>query len=84
MQKIVGVMRAVIEKYDMVSPGDVIGVGVSGGKDSLMLLCGMAALRDILPGGFELAALTVDPCFGGEKNRLQPDRGALPEAEGSL
>ena len=67
MQKIVGVMRAVIEKYDMVSPGDVIGVGVSGGKDSLMLLCGMAALRDILPGGFELAALTVDPCFGGEK-----------------
>ena len=34
MQKIVGVMRAVIEKYDMVSPGDVIGVGVSGGRPS--------------------------------------------------
>ena len=38
MQKIMGEMRAAMERYEMVSSGDRIAVGVSGGKDSLALL----------------------------------------------
>ncbi|MBQ6539803.1 MAG: tRNA 2-thiocytidine biosynthesis protein TtcA [Oscillospiraceae bacterium] len=44
----------------MISEGDVIAVGVSGGKDSLALLCALANLRRYYPKRFELQALTVD------------------------
>ena len=66
MEKILGPVRAAIEKYDMISPGDRIAVGVSGGKDSLVLLAAMAALRDFYPKEFQVTALTADPQFGGE------------------
>jgi len=44
----------------MISDGDRIAVGVSGGKDSLALLATLARLRDFYPERFELEALTVD------------------------
>ena len=72
MQKIMGEMRAAIERYEMVSSGDRIAVGVSGGKDSLALLCGMARLRDYYPQPFEVVALTADPCFGGQETDYSP------------
>lgn len=73
MQKIMGEMRAAMERYEMVSSGDRIAVGVSGGKDSLALLRGMARLRDYYPQPFEVVALTADPCFGG----AETDYGAV-------
>lgn len=63
MQKILGLMRRAIQDYNMIEAGDRIAVGVSGGKDSVTLLCGLAKLRDFYPIPFELAAITVDPCF---------------------
>lgn len=66
MQKILGPMRAAVEKYHMIGEGDRIAVGVSGGKDSLVLLCALAALREFYPSRFEVAALTADPQFHGE------------------
>ena len=38
MQKMLGYMRKAIQEFDLISDGDVIAVGVSGGKDSLVLL----------------------------------------------
>ena len=45
MQKLMGLLRRCVEDYDMIADGDKIAVGVSGGKDSLVLLKLMAELR---------------------------------------
>ncbi len=61
MKLIVSHLRRCIEDYDMIQPGDRIAVGVSGGKDSLVLLYAMAKLREFYPDPFELHAITVHP-----------------------
>ena len=65
MQKMMGLMRKCIDDYHMISPGDKIAVGVSGGKDSLTLLTVLAALRSYYPAPFELAAITIDMGLDG-------------------
>ena len=60
MNKILSLVRRCVEDYDMIHPGDRVAVGVSGGKDSLMLLCALAKLREFYPVPFEVEALTLD------------------------
>ncbi len=67
MQKLLSLVRAAAEKYDMIENGDRIAVCVSGGKDSVALLKCMAELRRFYPQNFELYAVTLDPCFFGEQ-----------------
>lgn len=64
MQKLLGYMRAASQQYDMIDEGDKIAVGVSGGKDSLALLCGMAKMRDFYPKKYEIVAVSLDMRFG--------------------
>ncbi|HIS25159.1 MAG TPA: tRNA 2-thiocytidine(32) synthetase TtcA [Candidatus Faeciplasma gallinarum] len=65
MQRILGYMRKAIQEFDMIQDGDKIAVGVSGGKDSLVLLMGLILLKRFIGIDYELTAVTLDPMFGG-------------------
>jgi len=73
LQQLMAYMRAAMEQYNMIDEGDAVAVGVSGGKDSVALLCALAQMRRFYPKHFTLKAITLDPCFGNEKG----DYGAL-------
>ena len=64
MQKLLGLMRRCIDDYDMIQEGDRIAVGVSGGKDSLVLLQLLATLRKFFNKSFSLEAITIDMGLG--------------------
>lgn len=63
MQKILGKVRKAIVDYHMIDDGDKIVVGVSGGKDSLLLLTALAMYQNFSPQKFELYAVTIDLGF---------------------
>ena len=61
LQKILSHVRRCCEDYNMIKPGDRIAIGVSGGKDSLVLLSALAAMRRFYPVPYEVEAITIDP-----------------------
>ncbi|MCR4817735.1 MAG: hypothetical protein K5841_02115 [Fretibacterium sp.] len=48
-----------VARWSMISPGDRVLIGLSGGKDSLILLHALSDIRRRSPVKFELAACTV-------------------------
>ena len=60
MDKILSYARRCIEDYDMIQAGDRVAVGVSGGKDSIVLLAALARLREFYPKPFTVEAFTLD------------------------
>ena len=60
MKKVVSLTRRAIEQYNMIEDGDKIAVGVSGGKDSLVLLNALAELSRYYPKKFTVMGLTLD------------------------
>ena len=63
IQRILSHVRKAVEEYSMIENGDKIAVGISGGKDSLTLLCALAHLRIFLKKDFQLVAVTIDMGF---------------------
>lgn len=63
LQKLLGYIRAAVDKYNMINENDKIAVGVSGGKDSLVLLYALHKLKKFYPVNFDIVAITIDPCF---------------------
>lgn len=58
-------LRRAVEDYHMITEGDKIAIGMSGGKDSTALLCALYNLRRFYPAHFELCAVTVNTGFEG-------------------
>jgi hypothetical protein len=66
MQKVLSTMRKAIEKYKLIENGDKIAIGVSGGKDSLVLLKALKDFQKFNVVNYEIVAVTIDNYSGKE------------------
>ena len=71
MKKIVSLTRRAIEEYHMIDEGDRVAVGVSGGKDSLVLLVALAELSKYYPKKFTVVALTLDMGYESDFSEIE-------------
>lgn len=71
MKRIVSRVRKAVEDYDMIHDGDKIAVGVSGGKDSLVLLGALANLSRYYPKKFTVIGLTLDMGYKQDYSAIQ-------------
>lgn len=60
-----GILRRCIDDYSMIEEGDRIAVGVSGGKDSLVLLLALRYLQNYYPKQFTVEGITLELGFEG-------------------
>jgi tRNA 2-thiocytidine biosynthesis protein TtcA len=58
-------MSRALRHYQMISDGDRIVVGVSGGADSLSLIWMLSERRPRIPVNYDLFAVYIDPGFEG-------------------
>lgn len=65
MKKVLGCVRKACDDFDMLQNGDRIAVGLSGGKDSMLLLYALSLYRRYMKLDYSLIGLTVDLGFGG-------------------
>lgn len=66
MQKVLSTLRKAVEKYNLIEDGDKIAVGISGGKDSLVLLKAMKMYQRFSKAKFSLVGIMVDMYSGRE------------------
>ena len=65
LNEFTGMVRRAVDDYEMIQAGDKVAVGVSGGKDSMLLLLALNHLKKYYPQHFELEAVTIELGFEG-------------------
>ncbi len=63
MKSLLGNLRRTIQENDMIKDGDKVAVGLSGGKDSMVLLYALKKFQRFSPIKYELAAATINLGF---------------------
>ncbi len=63
-------MRRASREFNLIEAGDRIAIGLSGGKDSTLLLYAMAVLKRTLPCDFEIAAVSLDLGWGNDYTEM--------------
>ncbi len=72
LQQLLSYTRKAVDDYQMISDGDHIAIGISGGKDSLTMLYALHGLMRFYPKKFTIQAITVDLGLGNFKlDRIQ-------------
>ena len=79
-----GKVRAAVQHYDMIDEGDQVAVGVSGGKDSLFLLCALAELSRYYPQKIHRCRHYGGPLLWGRTHGLLRHPAAVREPLGPL
>lgn len=78
IRRLLSCTRRAVDEYEMIQESDRIAVGLSGGKDSVALLCSLINLSLFYPKRFELVGITADMSFE-EIGRPEMDFSALRE-----
>ena len=63
LQKLLSYGIKAIKKYDMIHDNDVIAVGISGGKDSMLLFLCLSMYQKFRDKNFELVGIHIDVGF---------------------
>lgn len=63
IQQLLSPFRRAIDEYGMIEDGDKIAIGLSGGKDSLLLVYLFSALKKFYPKKFDVIAITINMGF---------------------
>lgn len=71
MKRITSLVRKAVEEYDMIQDGDRVAVGISGGKDSLVLLGALASLSRFYPKKFSVLGLTLDMGYKSDYSKIK-------------
>ncbi len=71
MKTTLGCIRRADQDFGMISPGDRVAVGVSGGKDSLLLMKALALYRNVRHQDFTLHAIMLTT------GKHKPDTSAI-------
>lgn len=64
-QHLLSYVRRAIQDYNMIQEGDKIAIGISGGKDSLILALALSQLKRFYPKKFDIVGITVSLGFEG-------------------
>lgn len=72
LQKLLSMVRRCDTDFKLISAGDKIAVGLSGGKDSLALLYALSSYKRFCPNPFELCAIVIDAGAGANFSPLVP------------
>ena len=79
MKEVLGCIRRADKDFGLIQAGDTVCVGVSGGKDSMLLLYTMALYRKFCPNKYKLIAATLH--MGLEPFDLEPVKALCEELD---
>ena len=81
MQHILSTVRQAVDKYGMIEENDTVAVGLSGGKDSIVLLASLDRLKNFYPKKFSVVGISVDIGFDDAEDIYAPVREFCAEHE---